>query len=244
VGVNATSGTSDLKNTYVYGDVAYSGPAIANTNNVQGTISTPFSQPVSTVTAPIWTSFNATPTAITNTMTLAGGPKTSPAKFKVSSLNIAGGKVLTLAPSATGVESYMEIWVTGDFTTSGSGYIAQQPGVHVIYHVAGNVTISGSSFNNQTATAANCDVEMISPATGVSQKVTVSGGGAFIGVINGPGADFNISGSASFSGAMIAKTMNISGGASLHYDEALARYTGNGGTSSGWTVASWMEAVR
>ncbi len=33
-----------------------------------------------------------------------------------------------MAPSASGVESYIEVWVTGSFTTAGSGYILQQPG--------------------------------------------------------------------------------------------------------------------
>jgi MFS family permease len=55
--------------------VAYSGPAIANTNNVQGTVTTPFSQPVTPVTSPGWTTFNAAPTKINNSATLTGGPR-------------------------------------------------------------------------------------------------------------------------------------------------------------------------
>jgi len=243
VGVNDTSGASDLKNTFVYGDVAYSGPAIANTDNVQGAVTTPFSQPATPVTTPAWTTFNASPTKINNSATLTGGTQSSPARYKLSSVTVSGGKVLTIAPLTAGQESYVEIWVTGDFTTSGSGYITQQPGVHVTYYIEGNLTVSGSSFNNQSNIAANNIIYVVNPPTGTSQTVTVSGSGNFIGAIDAPGADFTISGSANLSGALVGKTMLISGGASVHYDKALANYTGSGG-GAGWQVASLVEAVR
>ena len=241
IGINDTEGASNLGSAFVYGDVAYSGAAISNAENVQGTISTPFSQPVTPVTAPTWTSFNATPTNINGTMTLTGGTAAAPAKYKVSGLTVSGGKVLTLSPHATGQASYIEIWVTGKFTTSGSGYILQQAGVNVTYHIQGDVTVSGSSFNNQSNRAANNTVNVINPASGVTQKVTVSGGGNFIGILNAPGAELTLSGSANFSGALVGKTMNISGGASVHYDEALASTSTSGG---GWTFAGMAEAVR
>ena len=56
-----------------------------------------------------------------------------------------------------------------------------------------------------------------------------------------PRGPTSISGSADFSGALIGKTMNISGGASVHYDQALANMAGSG---YGYKVASWVEAVR
>ena len=109
------------------------------------------------------------------------------------------------------------------------------------YYIAGDVTVSGGSFNNQSNIAANNIINLINPPVGTSQKVTVSGGGTFIGAINAPGADFTISGSGNLSGAIIGKTMNISGGASVHFDEALASMAGSG---YGYKVASWVEAVR
>ena len=221
VGINDTQGASDLKSTIVYGDLAYSGAAPANTSGVTGTITTPFSDPVSPVTAPAWTTFNATPTVINNSTTLTGGTQAAPARYKVSSVTVAGGKVLTMAPHAVGAESYIEVWVSGSFTTSGSGYITQQAGVHVTYYIGGDVTVSGSSFNNQSNIAANNMINVINPPGASPQKVTVSGSGTFIGVINAPGAAFDVSGSANMSGAFIGKTMNISGGASVHYDAAL-----------------------
>jgi len=243
VGINDTQGASDLGSAPVYGDLGYSGAAPTGTSGVTGTILTPFSDPVSPVSAPTWTTFNATPTVISTSMTLTGGTQAAPAKYKVSSVTVGGGKVLTMAPHATGAESYIEVWVTGNFTTSGSGYILQQPGVHVTYHIAGDVTVSGSSFNNQSNLAANNIINVISVGASSSQKVTTSGSGTFIGVINAPAAAFTVSGSASMSGAIIGKTMKITGGANVHYDEALARIGGSG-SGGGYHVASWLEAVR
>ncbi len=240
VGINDTQGASDLKSTFVYGPIGYSGPAIANTNNVQGTITSGFSSPASPVLAPTWSSYNLSPTIINGTTTLTGGTQSAPARYEVSSLNLSGSNFLTLAPYAAGQQSYVEIWVTGNFTTSGSAYITQGAGVHVTYYIGGNVDISGAAFVNQTNIAANNTVNLITPVSG-SQSLTVSGSGTFIGTLNAPGADITLSGSANFSGAVIGKTMTISGGASLHFDEALAGTT-NG--SAAYKVASWVEGVR
>lgn len=243
VGVNDTEGSSNLDSTYVYGEVAYSGPDIQNTANVQGTISAPFSEPVAPVPAPTWTTFHAAPSSIGNSMTLTGGPQSAPARYKVSSMNVPGGEVVTLAPHAVGEESFVEIWVTGSFTTSGSGHVVLEPGVHAIYHIEGDITVSGSSFVNQSNRSAHNVINAVSPAVATPKSVTISGGGTFIGAINAPAYEFTISGSAEFSGAMIGKTMNISGGASLHFDESLASAPGIGSTPV-FRVASWAEAVR
>ena len=243
VGVNDTEGDSDLGSAYVYGNVAYSGPAITGTTNVQGTVSTPFSDPPPPVPAPAWTTYNALPTIINNTATLTGGTEASPARYKVSSVTLNGGKVLTLAPHAAGEESYVEIWVTGKFTTTGTSYVLLQPGVHATYHIEGDITLTGASFNNQSNLAANNIINAVTPAAGTPRKVTVSGNGTFIGAINAPGSDFAILGNSAFFGALIGKTMNLVGTAEIHYDEALKKFSGSGATGA-WRVASWVEAVR
>src|SRR4051794_117703 len=99
----------------------------------KGQVTDSFSDPVTVVSAPTWTTFNATLTVISTSMTLTGGTKAAPSRNKLSSVTVPGGKVLTIAPHAIGAESYVELWVTGDFVTCGSGYILQQPGVHVTY---------------------------------------------------------------------------------------------------------------
>jgi hypothetical protein len=243
VGVNDTQGLSDLNGNTIEGDVASSGPAILNTGGVQGTVTTPFSVPTAPVPQPNWTTFNPLPTIINTTRTLAGGTQASPARYKVSAVNLTGSKVLTLEPHAVGQESYLEIWVTGDFLSSGSGEIITKPGVHVVYHVEGNITITGSSFVNESNLAANNILNAVTPPVGTPRTVTVSGSGQFIGAINAPGSDFAVTGSADFFGALIGKTMDFTASANLHYDEALKDFTGSGARLT-YRVASWLEAVR
>ncbi|MBV9658777.1 MAG: hypothetical protein JO295_11765 [Verrucomicrobia bacterium] len=233
------SANSDLRNTYIYGNLNYGSTAVKNTTNVQGTVQaiTPTTLPSPSNPGPGWSVTDSSVTIINGTKTLTGGTKAAPARYKVSSVNVPGGTSLTIQPNAAGQQSYIEIWVTGDLTTSGSGYITQQSGVHVTYYIDGNVTVSGQSFQNQNNQASTCTIYCVPPASGTN-KVTVSGSGTFIGVINAPGSDFTISGSANFSGALIGNTMNISGGASVHFDEAL-KSSSPGGTA--FSVASWYE---
>jgi hypothetical protein len=237
---NSTS--SNLGGVPVYGNLQYSGPTPSNTSGVKGTITTPFSYTFKPVNTPSWTVINPTPTTIGSSMTLTGGTASAPARYKVSSLSIPAGKVLTMAPSAAGQESYIEVWVTGSFTTSGSGYILQQSGVHVTYYVEGNITVSGGSFNNQNNVASSLQIYGVTPSDGSSRTLTVSGGGTFIGVVDAPEFDVVVSGSANLSGAFIANTASLSGGASMHYDEALARMSSGG--NSKFTVVSWAEDLR
>ncbi len=231
-----TNGASDLKNTYVYGSLAYSGAAVKNTTNVQGTISTPFTATVPDTVKPTWPNGTYTSLSNGNPGTLTAGTKLSPAKYKIGTLTVPGGNVLTINPSNSGVDNnYIEVWVTGKFTTSGSGYITQDPNVHVKYIVEGDITVSGSSFSNQSGLAKNLEIVGIGAG-----KCTISGGGNFIGTINAPGYDLTVSGSSNLSGAFIANSMNISGGASVHYDESLAK-NGTSTTLGNYAYGSWFE---
>jgi hypothetical protein len=236
------SGTnSNLNSTYVYGSLSYSGSAVKNTTNVQGTISTPFNATISTTSDPGWTSgmWDSSVTQVNSTATLTAGTKSAPARYKLSQLTVSGGNILTIAPNSNGTDSYIEIWVTGKLTTSGSGYITQNPLVHATYYVDDDITVSGSSYVNQSGLASN--VSIIGVGTG--HKVTDSGSATFIGTIDAPGFDVTISGTGALSGAVIGSTMNISGGASLHYDEAL-NTSGANSAIGNYAFASWFEDTR
>ncbi len=233
----ANSTGSDLRGTYVYGSIAYSGPAIKNTSNVQGTISTPFSPDIPDTVKPTWSNGSYTSLSNGNPVSLTAGTKAAPAKFKIGSLTVSGGNVLNITKSNAGNDNnYIEIWVTGKLTVSGSGYISQDPAVHVKYYVEDDITVSGSSFNNQSGLAKNLEIIGI----GNNNKVTVSGDGNFIGTINAPGFNVTVSGQANLSGAFIANSLNISGSGSVHYDESLASY-GNSSSLGNYAYGSWFE---
>jgi hypothetical protein len=240
------STNSDLRNTYVWGNVAYSGPAIKNTTNVEGTISTPFNPSVPPTSDPIWTSGSYTsysgggnPPATTPAYTFtATGTKSSPTLIKINGdFTVPGGKSFAIASSGT--SKYISIWVTGKFTTSGSGYVTQDPNVHVTWIVDNDITVSGDSYNNQSGRAGNASFIGV----GSNHKVTDSGSANFIGTINTPSFDVTVSGSGQFCGALIGNTLTISGGAGLHYDEALGS-SGDSTLVGNYAYSSWFEDTR
>lgn len=241
IGTTNSGTNSNLNSTYVYGNVAYSGSAIKNTSHVQGTISTPFTPTIPSTSDPSWTSgmWNSSVSQVNGTTTLTAGSQAAPARYKLSQINLSGSNFLTLANDGSGNDSYIEIWVTGKMTTSGSAYITQDPKVHVTYWVDNDITLSGGAYLNQSGYASNVVIEGV----GNSHNFTASGSSALVAVVNAPGFDVTISGTGSLNGAIIANTINISGGASVHYDEAL----NTNGTSSAignYAFASWFEDTR
>jgi hypothetical protein len=246
IATNVSGSLSDLKGMFVYGNASSNGGTIANTANVQGTVTNNFQTTIPDIADPVFPTVAITPTAINNPaapVTLTGGPAASPAYFKLSALTISNGaQPLILAPSAPGVESYINIWVTGKTTVSGSGFIQQMPNVHVTFYCDQDVTISGGGVMNQTNTASYLQVFGVTPASG-TPKMTISGSGSFVGVLNAPAFAMTISGSASFVGAAIGNSVTISGSGGFHYDQQLSNVSGPG-TPASYTYSSWVEDIR
>jgi hypothetical protein len=240
---NTTGGTSDLMNSTVYGNASSNGGAIQNTAGVKGSVYNNFSTTIAAVSNPSFSSVNLLPTQVKNPggpVTLTAGTASTPQNYVLSELTVSNGSnPLILASPTPGQESYINIWVTGDLTTSGSGYIQQQPGVHATFWVNGKVTVSGSAFDNQNGYASYLTINGVTPANGATNTYTISGSANFVGVINAPSYALTLSGSGDLMGAFIMYSMNISGAAGFHYDESLA---GNsGGSNLGFVVASWIE---
>lgn len=68
--------------------------------------------------------------------------------------------------------------------------------------------------------------------------MTFSGSAAFIGTVYAPEADITYSGSAAFIGSAVGNSFNDSGGAAIHYDEALV---GGSQESGSYIVSSRTE---
>lgn len=243
VGIANSTG-SNFNSQYVYGNVAYSGPAIQNTQNVKGTISTPFTTSVTTPQDPsIAYATNGYTTVSGNpppaTIDATGGTKASPVQIKINGqfqlsgsnvLNITGGASATAANPA-----YLTIWVTDQWQTSGSSVINQSSNVKVTWYVDKQIQLSGSSYNNQGGVAAN--VSFV--GTGTNQNFQISGSSDFIGTVNAPNYAVQLSGSGSLMGALMAKSLAISGSGGVHYDQTLG--AGNNGLIGNYAFASWFE---
>ena len=109
------------------------------------------------------------------------------------------------------------LYITGKLTVSGSGFIQIRPGASLTVIVGGDSTVSGGGVVNGTGFASNFSLLGLNGCS----KITYSGSAAFIGTVYAPQADLTISGSAGAFGAIVSKTANLSGGASLSHDDSL-----------------------
>jgi hypothetical protein len=122
------------------------------------------------------------------------------------------------------------LWVTGDFTVSGSGYVYISPGASLTIYIGGKGTVSGGGVVNGTGVPADCSILGLSSCT----DLTYSGSADYVGTINAPQADMTVSGGADVYGAVICRTFTSSGGSGVHYDQALQSPTG-------LVVTGWVE---
>ena len=237
IGLVDNTANSDLRNTYVYGSLAYSGPVVKNTTHVSTPPTTP--GPPAAPAAPTpnpslpWVSYGGGNIQL-------GNNGSSATYIKVNGdLTVSGSNVLRLiedSSSGTGnSKNNIYLWVTGKLTTSGSAQIQQDGKINAVWYVGGDITVSGSSYQN----GSNFASQLVINGYGTNKKATVSGSANFTGVLYAPKYDVTVSGSGDFSGSLTADTVTISGSASFHYDEDLG-----GGSSSAlgnYSYASWFE---
>jgi hypothetical protein len=107
--------------------------------------------------------------------------------------------------------------------------------VKVTYYLDNGATINGGALVNP-GYAQNLSIIGV----GNGQTFKLSGGAPFVGTVDAPGWQVNLSGQGDFSGAFIGNTLNITGGARVHYDQALEQVNGSGGVSN-YAFASWFE---
>jgi hypothetical protein len=128
------------------------------------------------------------------------------------------------------------LYVTGNISISGQGYIYIAPGASLSLYVGGTTTsIAGKGLVNSGPASA---FKYMGLPTNTS--VAFSGNGTFSGVIYAPHAALTLSGTGSnpldFIGASTSSTVTMSGGFNFHYDESLANTT-----DALYIAASWDE---
>lgn len=244
IGMNNSGTNSNLNGMYVYGNLSYSGPQpVAGTNNVIGGVSTPFNVPIPTTSDP--TQLFAGVTGSGNgslPSVVTAGTQQQPTLYKFNNLTVnAGGNVVISPPppppppQVPASTYYVTIWVTGTLKLNGGATITQAPNVKVTYYLDNGATINGGALVNP-GYAQNLSIIGV----GNGQTFKLSGGAPFVGTVDAPGWQVNLSGQGDFSGAFIGNTLNITGGARVHYDQALEQVNGSGGVSN-YAFASWFE---
>lgn len=157
------------------------------------------------------------------------GTTTGPVKVN-GNLSVSGGGDLTL----TGT-----LWVTGDINISGGGSVelASLYGSNSGVIVAdGAINISG---NGQFYGSGQQGSYPIVLTTRSGSAIDISGGSGAVILIAQEGT-INMNGGTSVK-AMVAKTINISGGGQVNYDSGLEDLTISSSGSGGWNIQYWDE---
>jgi hypothetical protein len=230
-------------NAQIYGDVATNAGTVSGAANITGIERTDFYQEPIPIGAPSWA--DSSSASITGTTTInANATKGSVAsRYTFSSISLSGNKTLTLAGNANGSQTYIEIYVIGDMSVTGTGQIVVQPGVTATIYFAGNVDISGNGVLNSNNQPGDLTLYGIQPPTNSSEHVSIGGNSQISASIYAPGHDVTVNGSGSNGhvyGSIIGKTVTMTGVSNLHYDEKLS----STGVINNYKIVSWFEDNR
>jgi len=242
---NVSGNLSNLGGAHVYGDASSNGGTFRGAEDVQGNIYNNFQTTFTEIPKPSFSTIEVSPSTINmpaSAVTLPGGSKDFPKNYKLSTMTSNGAPVI-IAPSAPGVESYVNVWITGNTKIWGNSYVQVEPNVTVRFYFEGDTKVTGNGFVNKSGYAANIQLIGVTPASPTTTpNMYVSGSGGFMGVMNAPAWNLELSGSGDFFGSAIAKVANFNGSGQFHYDEALGRL--GGPVISAFQVASWVEDIR
>jgi hypothetical protein len=188
----------------IWGD-ATPGPTGAVTGSVSGVHgSTAPAAQTTALTAYTYTPPIAASGSLSTTKVFTSGT------YRYTQITLSGGNNLTFAGDVT-------LYCDNKFSIMGLSFATLLPGAKLTIHTgSGDVTLAGGGIVNTSQAPDNLHLW-----TASATKVTVTGTAAFYGVIHAPHAQFVGSGNAGLFGAVQARSMNLVGGAKLHYDTAL-----------------------
>src|SRR5256885_1705347 len=140
-------------NAQIYGDVATNAGTVSGAANITGVERTDFYQEPIPVGAPSWASSSSTP--INGSTTINANATRGASRYTFTSISLSGNKSLTLAGNPDGSQTYIDIYVIGDMSVTGTGQIVIEPGVTATIYFAGNVDISGNGVLNSNTQPAD-----------------------------------------------------------------------------------------
>src|SRR6266516_3620799 len=197
--VVSTQGNVIIKSgSLVSGDLTYA-TTLTNSGTVQGTISRQTTSPFTAAVPIACGSYRTAPTSLNNwVMGNFTYDQTS------GDLTVSGGNAATLA---NGTYCLHDVTLSGGSTLTVNGA--------VVINLTGQLKASGGSFANTTNRPANLQIS--TSYTG-NNGVTLSGGtNAYLKVL-APGTSITLSGGSPIFGALVGKTLTVSGNSVIHYD--------------------------
>ena len=144
--------------------------------------------------------------------------------YNMTSLSLSSSSVLAVSGTVV-------LYVNGSVSLGGQSSIYIAPGSSLTLYVNGSVSMGGGGIVNADGLPSECTVYGMPGCTSFS----MSGGSAFAGTVYAPEAALTYSGHSDAFGSFTADSISMSGGAAVHYDEALVNNTKN------FVVISWNE---
>ena len=128
-------------------------------------------------------------------------------------IKVSGGSTLTLSPGVYNINS---------ITLVGNSILQVSPAGQVTLNVAGSgvnvpVSLSGGSLSNTTQVPNNFQINYAG-----TNRLDISGGAGSYLVVDAPNAPVKLTGGSDIFGAIIANTINDSGGTNFHVDISAA----------------------
>lgn len=154
----------------------------------------------------------------------------------IGSIGTAGSETrmridsLRVQNTTTRIRGDVTLIVDGDFTVGGGhGNLIIEDGASLTLYIQGDVTLGGQGVanDNSEAKAANFQIYGTATPDDPPQKIDLGGQARMHAAVYAPEAEVHFGGGGNSTGAVfgavIARTIQVNGNYSFHYDEALAR---------------------
>jgi len=163
-------------------------------------------------------------------------PVTVPAGLPCADFTVSSDTVETLSPAGgpkgDGVYCYRDLTLQGGGTLSPSG--------PVTVYITGQFIARGNSVMGLASDPTQLVVLMSASGDATLEQGTLTGSTEFYGALYGPQSTLQITGNATIFGSVIAQSINVSGSAAIHYDEAMTDLTQVSNTFKTTRIA-WRE---
>ena len=235
-------------NAQIYGDALTNGGTVSGAANVTGEQRSDYYQELPSPSLPAGYMSTSTYVPLTRVSgrnppplaTLQASPTEHGARYDLSDVRLSGSDSIVIEADPNASTSYVEIYINGDFATTGNGKITVPDGVEAVIYVNGNLSISGNGVVNEGQHPTDLLLYGLEPPAGETRRAVIAGNGGFSGAFYAPNYDLELRGGGNADtvyGSFVANTVFMNGVTSVHYDEALA----DKGPIIDYVAASWFE---
>lgn len=242
--IQVSTNTADMQFAgKVFGNVYTNSGTLVKNSQITGSVNDNYFAAVPAVSAPTWSGSAA---ALSGSVAVSGGSVLAPTQTMYSSvsgtLHVKAGTVTSLVGGLLGglpvvstiVNGEADIYVKGNF----NGTLIVDSGVTVHLYIQGNANFGPNGIQNLSNVASNVEIYGVPSTSGGTPAITIDTTGSPVAAVYAPLHSVVLSGNGAFSGALTVSSLDITGSADVHYDEALALQVS---PVLGYEMVSWKE---